>query len=220
MITRVRWAGLCFVGAGLLTLSAVAHPDILEIGLAEASRTALWTPMHAAGLAVVVLSLGGIAGLALVHRGRWGRLGALGVAMAVVGLVATAGLTAIEAFAFPALARAEPALLDFDGPIAGTPAFWVLGGLAGLWFLGEAVIGVATARAGVLPRAPAILLAVGAIAFAAFEGPFVPVLGQASVVLFAAAQIWLGVVLAAGQSVPEASRSSGSSRSRRSAEMR
>jgi hypothetical protein len=101
----------------------------------------------------------------------------------------------MEAFTFPALARAKPALLDFDGPIAGTPAFWVLGGLAGLWFLGEAVLGVAVARAGVLPRAPALLLVAGALGFAAFEGPFVPVLGQVAVVVFAVAQIWLGVVL-------------------------
>lgn len=209
MGTSVRWAGPCFVGAGLLTFSAVTHPDILEMGLAEASRTPLWTPMHAAGLLVVALSLGGIAGLALLHRGRWGRLGSAGVVMTVVGLVATAGLTAIEAFTFPALARAEPALLDFDGPIAGTPAFWVLGGLAGLWFLGEAAVGVAVARAGVLPRAPALLLAVGAVGFAAFEGPFVPVAGQVAVVLFAAAQMWLGgVLVVADQSVPADSRSS------------
>jgi hypothetical protein len=114
----VRWAGLCFVGAGLLTLPAVAHPDILELGLAAASRAPLWTLTHAAGLALVVLSFGGIAGLALVHRGRWGRLGDVGVALTVVGLVATAGLTAIQAFVFPVLARTEPALLDFDGPIA------------------------------------------------------------------------------------------------------
>jgi hypothetical protein len=195
MGTSVRWAGLCFVGAGLLTLSAVSHPDILELGLAEASRTPLWTPMHAVGLVVVALSLGGVAGLALLHRGRWGRLGSVGVVMTVVGLVATAGLTAIEAFTFPALARAEPALLAFDGPIAGTAAFWILAGLAGLWLVGEALLGIAVTRAGVLPRTPGVLLAAGAFSFAAFEGPFVPVLGQASVLLYAVAQVWVGVVL-------------------------
>jgi hypothetical protein len=64
-------------------------------------------------------------------------------------------------------------------------------------------------------------LAGGALGFAAFEGPFVPVLGQLAVVLLAGAQIWLGVVLVrSGQSVPEDSRSSGSSRSRSSAEIR
>jgi hypothetical protein len=188
METPVRWAGLCFVGAGLLPLPAVTHPDILEIGLA-ASRTPLWTLTHAIG-----------------HRRGPGGDGAL---------------SGIEAFAFPAVARAEPALLDFDGPVAGAPAFWILGGLALLWLLAAALLGIAVARAGVLPRAPALLLAGGALGFAAFEGPFVPVLGQLAVVLLAGAQIWLGVVLVrSGQSVPEDSRSSGSSRSRSSAEIR
>jgi hypothetical protein len=221
MDTGGRWAGLCLVGSGVLTLPTVTHPDILEIGLAEASTSPFWTPLHVTGLVVVVLSLGAVAGLALVHRGRWGRLGVVGVAMTVVGLVATAGVTAVEAIVFPVLARTEPALLDFDGPIAGAPAFWVVAGTAVLWFLGEAVVGVATARAGVLPRAPALLLAAAALGFAAFEGPFVPVLGQVAVVAFAAAQIWLGsALLGGGQSVPKDSRSSGSSRSRSSAEMR
>ena len=221
METPVRWAGACFVAAGLLTLPAVTHPDILEIGLAEASRTPLWTLTHAIGLAVVALSLGGVAGLALLHRGRWGRLGTIAVPVTVVGLVATAALSGIEAFVFPAVARADPALLDFDGPIAGAPAFWILGGLALLWLLGTALLGIAVARAGVLPRAPALLLAGGALGFAAFEGPFVPVLGQLAVVLLAGSQLWLGGVLVrSGQSVPEDSRSSGSSRSRSSAEIR
>jgi hypothetical protein len=209
MEVRVRWAGLCFVVAGLLTLPAVTHPDILEIGLAEASRTPLWTLMHSIGLAVVASSLGGIAGLALLHRGRWGRLGTVAVPVTVVGLVATAALSGIEAFVFPALARADPALLAFDGPIAGRPAFWILGGLAGLWLLGTALLGIAVARAGVLPRAPAFLLAAGALCFAAFEGPFVPVLGQVAVVVFASAQIWLGVVLAGFGSAGERGRAGG-----------
>lgn len=221
MQTQVRWAGRCFVAAGLLTLPAVTHPDILEVGLADASRTPLWTLTHAVGLAVVALWLGGIAGLALLHDGRWGRLGTVAVPLTVVGLVATAALSAIEAFAFPAVAHANPGLLDFDGPIAGRPAFWILGGLAVLWLLGSALLGIAMARARVLPRAPALVFAAGAVSFAAFEGPFVPVAGPVAVVLFAAGQVWLGVTVErAGQSAPEDFRSSGASRSRSSAEIR
>jgi hypothetical protein len=213
----VRWAGVCWILAGLGTLPVVTHPDILAIGLAEASLTSLWAPVHAVGLLVVPLSVAGIAGLALLHGTRWGRLGTIAVAVSVVGLSAAAGLAAIEAFTFPAVARGEPALLGFDGPIAGTPAFWILGGLASLWLMGETLLGIAVARAGVLPRAPGVLLAVGAFSFVAFEGPFIPVLGQVSVVLFAGAQVWLGVVLVRRrQSTPDSS----SSRSRSSAEMR
>jgi len=195
-VGTARWPGLCLIGAGALTLPTVTHPDILEVGLADASLTSWWTAVHAAGLVVVVLFLAGVAGLALLHRGRWGRLGTVAVPVTAVGLVATAALSGIEAFAFPAVARAEPGLLEFDGPIAGTAGFWILGGLAALWLLGSALLGVAVARAGVLPRAPALLLAAGALGFAAFEGPFVPVLGPLAVVVFAAGQVWLGAALA------------------------
>jgi hypothetical protein len=217
--TSVRWAGVCLILAGLLTLPVVTHPNILDIGLAEAALTLLWTAVHASGLAVVMLSLAGVAGLALLHGTTWGRLGTVAVVLTLVGLVATAGLSAIEAFAFPAVARNDPGLLDFDGPIAGTAAFWILGGLASLWLLGEALLGISIARAGVLSRAPAVALTVGALSFAAFEGPFVPVLGQVSVVLFALGQMWLGVELVrARQSVSGASPAPPGSRS--NAEMR
>lgn len=195
MATVARWSGGCLMLAGLFTLPAVTHPDILELGLAEASLTPWWTVVHTLGFAVVLLSFAGLAGVALVHQGRWDRLGTVAVVVTGVGLVGAAGLAAIEAFIFPAVARTEPALLDFDGPIAGTPAFWILAGLAGLWLMGEALLGVAVARAGVLPRATGVLLAAGALAFAAFEGPFVPVLGPVSVVLFAVGQLWMGMAL-------------------------
>ena len=64
-------------------------------------------------------------------------------------------------------------------------------------------------------------LRIATVLFAALEGPFLPVAGEIAVVLFAAAHVWVGVTLGrAGQSVPEDSLSSGSSRSRSSAEIR
>ncbi len=33
----LRWSGGCWIGAGLLILPAVAHPDIFDVGLAAAS---------------------------------------------------------------------------------------------------------------------------------------------------------------------------------------
>ena len=89
-----------------------------------------------------------------------------------------------------------------------------------------ALLGGAIERARVLPRGVGALLAVAAVAFAAFEGPFVPVLGQLSVLLFAAAYGWLGWVLVSDRTArgdqaggSSAARSS-ASRSRRSAEIR
>jgi hypothetical protein len=144
----------------------------------------------------------------------------------VVGLVVAAALAALEAFAFPVLARESPALLDIDGPLLGSVWVRAMGGLALLWFVGLALLGAAIERAGVLPRGAGALLAVAAVAFAAFEGPFVPVLGQLSVVLFAAAHGWVGWALFSDRTRGErqADGSSGerswTSRSRSRAEMR
>jgi hypothetical protein len=222
--TFVRWSGIGLIVSGLLILPVVVHPDIFETGFVEASRDPLWAPGHAAGLLVAALTLFGLAGVAARHGTRLGRLGAVGTLLTVVGLVATTALAALEAFAFPVLARDAPALLDIDGPLLGSPTIRAVGGLALLWFVGLALLGAAIERAGVLPRGAGALLAVAAVAFAAFEGPFVPVLGQLSVLLFAAGYGWLGWALfsdrpARGGQVgglPEAR----SSRSRRSAEIR
>jgi hypothetical protein len=193
--TYVRWSGAGLVLAGLLILPVVGHPDIFETGFADASRGPFWAPGHAAGLVVAVLSLLGLAGLAARHGTRLGRLGAAGMILTVVGLVVTASLAALEAFAFPVLAREAPALLDIDGPLLGSATVRAVGGLALLWFVGLALVGLAVERAGVLPRGAGALLAGAAVAFAAFEGPFVPVLGPLSVLLFAVAHAWVGWAL-------------------------
>ena len=211
----VRWAGWCLVAAGLLILPVVAHPDVFETGFAAASLEPYWTPTHAAGLLVPVLTILGLAGLGAGHGSRLGRVGAVGMVLTVIGLMATTALAAMEAFAFPVLAREDAALLELDGPLLGTLSFRAVGGLALLWFVGLALVGFAAERSGALPRGAGALLAGSAVTFAAFEGPFVPVLGQLSVVLFAAAHLWVGWALATDWTGQPAA-----SRSRSSAEMR
>ncbi len=226
MDTYVRWSGIGLMVSGLLILPVVVHPDIFETGFVAASRDPLWAPGHAAGLLVAVLSLLGLAGVAARHGPRLGRLGAVGTLVTVVGLVATTALAALEAFAFPVLAREAPALLDIDGPLLGSPTIRSVGALALLWFVGLALLGGAIERSRVLPRGVGALLAVAAVAFAALEGPLVPVLGQLSVLLFAVAYGWLGWALVSDRTArgdqaggSSADRSS-ASRSRRSAEIR
>ncbi len=148
---------------------------------------------------MVVLALFGLAGLAVSHRGRLGRLGVMGLVGSVVGLVAAAGLSAVEALVFPPLARVAPELLAFDGPIAGSWWFRALGGLALLWLLGSVLLGIAVGQAGVLPRGRGALFATGAFPFAAFAGPFVPVLEIVGIVLLAVAHAWLGAALVVGR---------------------
>jgi hypothetical protein len=193
--TFVRWAGGCWIAAGVLFLAELAHPNALDIGFAEASVQSQWPAMHLALVLAGILTIFGMAGLVARHGPALGRLGIAGAVLAVPGVVVAAGLFLAEAFLFPGIARADPALLDLDGPLLG----WTLrlaGALAGLWFIGLTLVGLAVERARVLPRGTGILLAVGTVLFAALEGPFLPVAGKVAVVIFAAAHIRLGLALA------------------------
>ncbi|MGZ4567672.1 MAG: hypothetical protein ACXVFZ_12850 [Blastococcus sp.] len=196
MQTLVRWTGGCWVAAGVLTLAELAHPDVLTIGFAVGSRQALWPAVHVAWVLVALLMLFGLAGVAARFGTALGRLGAAGFVLAGIGLVVAAGLFLAEALLFPVVAREAPALLGFHGALGGSRALWAAGGLAGLWFVGLVLVGVAVDRAHLLPRRAGMLLAAATALFALCEGPFVPVLGKVSVVLLAAAQVWFGLAFA------------------------
>jgi hypothetical protein len=198
MDTFVRWVGGCWIGAGILLLAELAHPDALSIGFAASSRQTLWPAVHLAWVLLSILVLFGLAGLFARHGSVLGRLGVAGAVLAVVGGVVAAGAFLTEAFAFPVLAESDPALLDADGPLLGPLAFRLAAGLAGAWFIGLILVGIAVERARVLPRGTGMLVAVAAVLFAALEGPFVPVAGKLAVVLQAAAFVWFGRGLIVG----------------------
>jgi hypothetical protein len=195
MDARLRWTGSCWIAAGTLLLVELAHPDALGIGFAASSRQTLWPAVHVSWVLVTILTLFGLAGLIARWGAALGRLGTVGAVVAVPGLVMAAGLFLTEAFVFPVLAREDPALLDLDGRFLGAWVFRLTAGLVGLWFVGLVLVGVAIERARVLPRGTGALLAVATVLFGALEGPFVPVVGNIAVVVFAAAHVWLGVAL-------------------------
>ena len=194
-----RWSGGCVIGAGLLLLSTAPHPDVFDTTFAEAALdTPFWVAMHAALLVSAILSLVGLSALYARHADRLGRLGAIGVALAVVGLVMAACVFYFEAFLMPVVARHDPALFAWDGPLV---ASWGvrLGALAGLWLIGLVMVGFALARSGAVPRPAAWTLAISAAAFALLEGPFVPVLGPLSTLALAVGHVWVGVALWTGR---------------------
>lgn len=188
----VPWSGAALMVAGVLVLPVVAHPDIFADGFAAGAATPQWVPIHAVGVVAMIFSLLALPGLYAVHSGRFGRLGATGVAMAVVGLVVTAGVSYAEAFVFPVLAARDPGLLALDGPLLTSTPLRAASGAALGWFVGYFLIGLATLRAGVLPRGASLAFTVGPLAFAGFEGFFVPVLDVLATLLFVAGHVWLG----------------------------
>ena len=194
-----RWSGGCWVAAGLLLLTGVFHPDISETTFSDAALdNSLWVPMHAAALVAAVLTLVGLLGLYARRADRLGRLGAVGFALAVPGLVMTACVAYAEAFLLPLIAADTPEVFAWDGPVVASWAIRVTTGLALLWLIGLCLLGLALWRSHLIPRSAALTLAISAVAFIVFAGPFVFVLGPLSTLAFATGYVLVGVALWTG----------------------
>jgi hypothetical protein len=194
-----RWSGGCWMGAGLLLLIQVLHPDVSETTFAAAAvETPLWVTMHAAAVLAAMLSLVGLVGLYARHAERLGWLGAVGFAATVVGLVLAASIAYAEAFLLPAIAADAPALFAWDGPVVANRAVQVTSAMALLWLVGLVLLGLALLRSGTVPRLAGLALAVTAMAWLVFAGPFVAVLGPLSTVAFAASHVLIGASLWSG----------------------
>ena len=194
-----RWSGGCWVGAGLLLLIGVLHPDVFETTFSDAALdNSLWVPMHAAAVVAVVLTLVGLLGLYARRAHRLGRLGAVGFALAVPGLVITACVAYAEAFLLPVIAADTPEVFAWDGPVVASWAIRVTTGLALLWLIGLCLLGLALWRSRLVPRSAALTLAISAVAFIVFAGPFVFVLGPLSTLAFATGYVLVGVALWTG----------------------
>ena len=166
----IRIAGLSAVVAGLLfiAIQPIHPPETLA-----SVTTATWAIVHYATLGMVVLFLFGISGIYARQAEETGWLGLAGVAVLSLGLLLTGALVFVEAFVEPVLAPSAPVFVEgLLGMIAGTPSEVDLGALPALWsasgalFVGGSLLfGVATLRAGILPRWASALLAFGLPAF-------------------------------------------------------
>lgn len=188
----VRAGAVCFGLAGAAVAGGLPwHPNIFARPVADVVRDfPTWTTLHAVGVAVAVLTFLGAAALVAAHGTSLGRPGQVGLLVTLIGIVATAALSATEAIVFPVLADRAPELLGLDGPLLSNPLSIGVGVLALCWLVGLVVLGFAAARARVFGRLPGLILAVSALAFVAFEGPFVPVAGIVASVVFGLAQLW------------------------------
>ncbi|HEY7092934.1 MAG TPA: hypothetical protein VH393_07135 [Ktedonobacterales bacterium] len=113
-------------------------------------------------IALLIAFLGFVA-LYARQAERVGVLGLIGFVMSFFGFVSFFALEWMRTFVLPVLAQVIPSLLDNPDPNAA-PAFQAaqtIGFL--LLFGGWLLFGVATLRAGVLPRGAAILLMAGAV---------------------------------------------------------
>ncbi|HLF75143.1 MAG TPA: hypothetical protein VI524_12395 [Anaerolineales bacterium] len=165
----IRGAGLSAMLAGILFIAIqTIHPsDVLS-----SVTTARWAIVHYLGIAMALLGLFGIAGIYARQVEEAGWLGLAGYLLFSLFYALTMAFQFAEAFISPLLATEAPKFVEgFLGIASGhaseinlgaLPVVYNLTGFVG-YVLGGLLFGIATLRAGILPRWAGGLLAIGAV---------------------------------------------------------
>lgn len=163
-----RWSGLAAMVAGIIFAGIQPiHPsDVLA-----SVTTYAWAIINLLKLAMCFLLLMGLAGLYVRQMENAGWLGLAGFVLFSFSWALQSGFVFAEIFILPPLATAAPQFVNsFLGVVNGSPGEMDIGpvvpayALVGiLYLLGGLLFGIATVRAGVMPRWPAVLLAITAL---------------------------------------------------------
>src|SRR3712207_5508548 len=165
----IRWAGLAALVAGIIFagIQPIHPPDVLS-----SVTTGEWAIITTLKTVMCLFFLLGIAGLYARQVGKAGWLGLAGFLLLTLSWWLQTVFVFAETFILPLLATTAPKFVDgVLGTLAAGRASEVnLGALPALYNLGVGIpymlggllFGIATLRAGILPRWPAGLLAVAA----------------------------------------------------------
>lgn len=195
----MRWAGASAVAAGLcFIVIGIFHPE----NVPSAVTTPTWINAHIAAFALGFFGLFGMAGLYARQAEKTGWLGLAGFLLFSAWMTLVSGFSFVEAFILPKLATVSPAFVEgFLGVVTGVPSTIDFGILPTLWtisgpmyILGPMLFGIATFRAGILPRWAGALLALN-IVFVPL-GAVVPAAYQPMIMVpVGLAMAWLGYAL-------------------------
>ena len=185
----VRWSGFAAMVAGVLLLIAELLellPAFDNLPFSELALTGIFTLQLTLYLVGLILLAVGLAGLYAHQAETAGPLGLVGFVVAFAGTVFFTGFFWANIFVAPALAHGAPEFLDQGGRFPGFRLSLLI------YAVGWLLFGLASLKARVHPRAPVILLIVGA-ALDLFGAPL-------SGLAIDAAFVWLGFSLFSGKS--------------------
>lgn len=194
-----RLAGLAAILAGIsYAIVGLFHPA----NVSESVTTSAWSIVHIFVFALCILGPIGLTGLYVRQARESGWLGLIGYLMLVLWLAIVMGFTFVEVFVLPIMASVSPAFVEgFLGMFTGSPSTIDLGTMPVIWqvsgplyMLGGLLFGIATFRAGILPRWAGALLGAGT-ALAPTAILFPPSLTGAIAVPVGVALAWLGLAL-------------------------
>jgi hypothetical protein len=187
--------GLASAAAGLLLL--LGH--ILDVRGDPEYGTVLGGTLVLTAHVVLVFAL---VALWAAQSERSGLLGSLGMVLGVVGTTLVSGVVMVE------IAGASGVEVDAVLGASFPSVLALLGGLA--FLIGLVLFGVATMRAGVLPRWAGLLLIVGDAVFGAgsFAGAAATIFEILGALITCAALVWLGssLLLGSGTSTGQSAR--------------
>jgi hypothetical protein len=195
----IRWSGLAALVAGLIFAGIQPiHPaDVLS-----SVTTGAWTIIISLKFAMCLLFLIGIAGIYARQVEEAGWLGLAGFLLLILCWWLQTGYVFTDLFTLPVLATAAPQFVEsFLGIVnPGSPVEMNIGALPAaygfigiLYMLGGLLFGIATLRAGILPRWPAGLLAVAVLTPAAALLPHA--IQRLAAIPVGIALAWLGYAL-------------------------
>ena len=162
----IRLAGLSALLAGTCyVLVGIFHPP----NIPSSVTSTRWEIVHVLACAMCFFGVLGLAGLYARQATKSGWLGLIGFVVFSLWLVLIMGFSFVEAFILPKIATHDPAFVaGWMRMLTGSAGGMNLGSLATLWtltapiyILGGVLFGIATFRAGILPRGAGVLLAVG-----------------------------------------------------------
>jgi hypothetical protein len=163
----IRWSGLAAMASGLIY---VAIQPIHPTDILSSVTTTQWAIVHYLSLTMDFLGLLGITGIYARQVNKVSWLGLAGYLVFSLFYALALAFHFLEAFISPALATEAPKFVaGLLGMVTGVPSEVSIGaipagyGLLGVtYLLGGVLFGIATFRAGILPRWAGGLLAIGA----------------------------------------------------------
>lgn len=165
----IRWAGLAPMGAGMLY---IAIQPIHPLDVFSSVTTAQWAIVHYLSIVMDMLGMLGIAGIYARQVEKSGWLGLSGYLLFSLFWALSMAFHFIEAFIEPVVANVAPKFVEgvlgmvnsvpSEMNLGALPAVYMLAGIVG-YVLGGLLFGIATFRAGILPRWAGGLLALGTI---------------------------------------------------------
>jgi len=163
--TLIQFSGLAALAGGIVfaAIQPIHPPDVLASVTTDA-----WAIIQPLKTVMSFLFLVGIAGLYARQVGRVGWLGFAGFVLLAICWALQMCFIFANAFILPLLADQAPEfIISYVGTASGVPGEMDIGALgpiymvvAGLYMLGGLLFGIATFRARVLPRWPALIFAV------------------------------------------------------------